>query len=150
MRKLMGVVLTLSACGGDPRADFIGTYKGSGTKTVEFSDGSSDTDTFDAEFSITAPEKSDRLQFGVNCMFTARVLNRDTIEIDAVVCPTRRSMTVSGAMADFTSDYEAGSGRLLNKTLTINQRGEDIATNYSNGTPTQHYPFTLKLSVVRQ
>lgn len=146
----MGVMLALCACGGDPRADFIGVYRGSGTKTATFGDGTTDVDTFDAEFSVAAPAKSDRLQFGVNCMFTARALSADTIEIDAVVCPTKRSMTVSGAMADFTADYEAGAGRLSNKTLTIRQQGTDIGTNYSDGTPTQRFPFTLKLSVVRQ
>lgn len=149
MRVILAV-LVLSGCGGDPRTDFVGNWKGVATETIAFNDGPR-TEEFPAEFTTTAPPKSDRLQFGTRCAFTAEPLDAETIKMDPLLCSLGRlKTTVSGVTGDFTDDWSAGTGKLSYKTLTLTIQGTEIGSNYSNGAPTQRWGILVKMSVTKQ
>ncbi len=60
--------LMLCACGGDPRLEFAGNYRGTATFTyTDFNDIMSEN----VEFIISAPKTSERLVFEVSCEFKA-------------------------------------------------------------------------------
>jgi Ca2+-binding RTX toxin-like protein len=149
MRLLWGLAV-LAACGGDPRTNFVGSYRGVVTETISLSSGPR-VEEFDADFTITAPARSDRLQFSTRRMFTAEALDAETIQIDPLLCSLGRLTTsTSGVTADFTDDYSGGAGKLTNKTLTLTIQGTEIGSNYSNGTPTQRWGILVKMSVMKQ
>lgn len=146
MRKALGVVLLVAAC-GDPRTVFVGSYAGSGMRTYS---GSTNTVALnDLVITISAPAKSDRLDFTGACGFTATPDGSDSFAFDPASCPTQHSTAFSGATADFTDTYGGGSGTLTGDSLVLAMYGTDTGTNYSDGSPTYSVGFTQKITVRR-
>ena len=143
------LALTLAGC-GDPRLPFVGSYTGTGTETTTFGNGSTSTEEFPVEFTLTAPPRSDRLEFGNNCMFTAVPVSADTFEFDAVVCPTRSGTANNGVRANYTSRYDSGTGSLTHRTLKLTQHGSVLGSDYADGTPNQTFPFRLNITATRE
>lgn len=148
MRKaLVGWLFAVAAC-GDPRVNFVGHYAGNVTRTTETSAGPSESSST-VDFIITAPASSDRLEFNSACGFTAQTETATTIQFDPISCPTTHGTTVNGATADFTTTYTAGTGSLSNKTLSIDQTGYYVGSNYSDGHVDTHFDFSESVVVTR-
>lgn len=147
MRPTWGfVALWLCAC-GDPRAVFVGHYAGANTRTYANGDVSSETD---IDVTLTAPQRSDRLIFDGVCEMSATVADADTIQTDPVACPSRRGTSIGGVMATYQTTFKTGVGDLTGKTLSLSIQGEQLGTNYADGSPDARFPFIDRLTLTKQ
>lgn len=145
MRKL-GAVLLLLGCGGDPRLPFVGSYRGTSTFTY-LDNGRMLSDNI--TIGISAPAKSNRLTFDTNCEFTAEPIDAETIEMHPISCPPRRSATVNGNMATYTSNFDKGVGNLVGSTLSITQTGTQLVTDISDGSADTQFQFRSVVVMTR-
>lgn len=126
----------LCACGGDPRLEFAGNYRGTATFTyTDFNDIMSEN----VEFIISAPKASERLVFEVSCEFKAVPTGPDAISTDPVSCPPHVYKAQNGSTATFTDNWEKGSGAMVGDTLTTSQTGEQLGTDYSDGSRDERF-----------
>jgi hypothetical protein len=144
--------LLLIGCGGDPRLEFIGTYKGPGSTIVKFSDGTSERyPKGEATLTITAPESSDKLLFNGSCALTATVNSDTQFTFDKRACPSERITFGSPPVScDLTETITGGTGTRNDSTLTISFFGESTLSRCSDGGPNDRATYTTEMTVTRQ
>ncbi len=146
MRKILGAVLTLLAC-GDPRADFVGTYEGSVKRTWSWGDSITSPE---LSFDIVAPKGSDRVQLAGDCGMTAEVVDDDTLRFDPVSCPSYSGTSKSGVKATYQMTYSGGAATLTNKTLVIAMQGTQFGSNYADKSPNQSFSFREEMTITKR
>lgn len=139
------IAVLLVGC-GDPRAPFVGSYEGVIKRTWSWGDVDSD----DVAITITAPDRSDRLQFSGKCMATAKIIDADTAQFDPVACPASEGTSKAGVKATYQTSYSSGVATLTNKTLVIVQTGTNYGSNYADKTPNQTFNFRDELTVTKK
>lgn len=143
------LALGATAC-GDPRLEFIGTYKGPASTLVRFSDGSSEKyPKGEVTLSITAPEGSDKLVFNGKCGMTATVRNDLQFVLDKKACPSER-VSLGTISCDLVETITGGTGTRDGTTLSISYFGDSILSRCSDGGPNDSANYTSEMTVTRQ
>lgn len=135
---LLAVGVLLAAC-GDPRLNFAGTWKGPMKTIVKFQDGSSSTyPKGEVTIAITAPERSDRIEFNGSCGMTATVNDDRRFTMNKKACPLQRitfpdsagNMTVA---CDLVETVNGGTGTRDSTSLTVSYFGDSQVARCSDG-----------------
>lgn len=140
MRKwLLPMLMVVVAACGDPRLNFVGTWKGPSKTIVRFSDGSSETYPHgEATLIITAPERSNLLTFNGTCGMTATVNDDRTFTLNKRACPLERvsfpsTSGTSTISCDFVETVSGGTGTRATTSLSMSYFGDSQLVRCTNG-----------------
>lgn len=104
-----------------------------------------------AKLVVTAPPNISELQIDTTrCSFTATVEDSSDLQIDPLACPTYQGVSNAGVMASYTLTFDRGTATYEGTTLTTNQSGTQLGSNYADGTPNQLYDFETTTTASKQ
>jgi hypothetical protein len=130
---LVAVSLCFLSC-ADPRTAFVGTWKGPLTTVVRFRDGATETyPKGTVTIVISAPDRSDQLQFNGKCSMTATVKDDRTFSINRKACPPERIDPEPGVTCELSETVSGGSGTLEQSSLTLSYFGESQIARCTDG-----------------
>lgn len=130
---LVALSLCFIAC-ADPRTSFVGTWKGPLTTVVRFPNGGTETyPKGTITLVISAPDRSDQLQFNGKCSMTATVKDDRTFSINRKACPPERVDVEPGVTCELVETIGGGSGTREESALTVSYFGESQLTRCTDG-----------------